>query len=686
MNPDGRNFSQTSTALWRKNRNSADSGGNPSNIGIDINRNQDFLWDFNTAFAPAAVNEYLASSSPSDDTYHGHAARSEAETNNTDYIHDTYKRIRWYVDVHSYSEDILYVWGDDEMQLDDASMNFQNSAFNGQRGLNGDSYKEYIPDGDLSQLTGLANAFTRSLAEVRGKLYVAKPGFSLYATSGTNDDYAYSRHFKDPSKSKTLSFTVEWGTEFQPVWTEMEEIIKDVSSGLMGLGLEALGIDSFIVSNRDTFSSYEVDTVKSYDQAFYVVYDGFTTNSLVVNAFAPQVQFLDAIGGNVIPSISGTATAVALETQDPNTPQRIMYTFRVDFTDTSAFTAETRTVFLQVSFAGIVDVAVIQLLKQPNPYMVDGPISWLSTDVRVFQIRPGGKVNSFSGVTCGNPDSDPNAPYEYIQALLTEFRGYGNNPALPFENISQDEEASKLELSRTVNGVRVMNFAVAKVRYRANTEDAPNVRVFFRTFNVMVSNLVYTTDSSVEVQNYRRTTDGTIPLLGLNTFFSGVGNQIVSIPYFAEPRVNTATQSMTAQTDNSNTQTILHTGGAEGYRSTSDAGSISIRPTRNSRPTFPSGARVHFRTAFPFSNSCAAFISAWWPRSGSNREQPIQSRTAPHPPQATGLRSAISPWSSRTIQVSASSHLVQHIPAEGLGHSKSHRLVPAFAVVTPARC
>jgi len=61
VNPDGRNFSQTSVPLWRKNRNPASSGGQASKIGVDINRNQDFLWDFATAFAPAAINVYLAS-------------------------------------------------------------------------------------------------------------------------------------------------------------------------------------------------------------------------------------------------------------------------------------------------------------------------------------------------------------------------------------------------------------------------------------------------------------------------------------------------------------------------------------------------------------------------------------------------------------------------------------------------
>lgn len=564
VNPDGRNYSQTTVPLWRKNRDAADSGGDASKVGIDINRNQDFLWDFNTDFAPAAINLYLASSDPSQDTYHGHAAQSEPETQNINYIHDTYTRIRWYVDVHSYSEDILFVWGDDESQYSDSNMNFQNAAYNGQRGVLGDAYKEYIPDGDLGAVIGLANAFTRSLAEVRGKLYSAKPGFSLYATSGTNDDYAYSRHFVDPSKSNALSFTVEWGTEFQPAWTEMEEIIKDASAGLIGLGLEAIGIDSFIVSNRDTFSSYEVETTLSYPNAFYVMYDGFAPNALGVPGASPKIQFLDASNGTPIGSMSASATSIALENSGAlNTPQRITFTFEVDFADGSAFTAETREIYAQASFAAMQDIAPMQLIRQPNPYMLKGPISWLSTDVRVFQLRPNQTVNSSSAVRLADPDSDPNAPYTYIQALLSEMRGYGNTPAPPFENISQDEQASHLELSRTVGGVRVLNFAVAKVRYRANTQDATGVRVFFRTFNTMVSDLSYTTNPGVDVQNYRRTADGSMPLLGTNAFFSGAGNQIVSVPYFAEKRVNTATQSMDSQTDVSNQQTLTHAGTTE---------------------------------------------------------------------------------------------------------------------------
>lgn len=561
VNPDGRNYSQ-STADWRKNRNPADSGGVAEKIGVDINRNQDFLWDFDTAFAPAAVNMYVASTDPASETYHGSSPCSEAETKNINYIHDTYSRIRWYVDVHSYSEDILYIWSNDEAQIVDPMKNFRNPAYNYTRGLIGDDYGEYIPDTDLSNLLALSQAFTRCLAEVRGKYYVAKPGFSLYPTSGTNDDYAYSRHFADPSLSKALSFTVEWGADFQPPWDEMQEIIKDVSSGLMGLGLEALGIDSFIVTNRDTFSSYEVDTVKEYDNAFYVILDGFAPSTIGIPGVAPAIRFLSSIGGSKIGSMSAVNTAVDFENpSDLTAPQRISFTFRLEFSNTSPFTDEIRNIYVEASLGGIIDVAPMRLIKQPNPYMVDGAVNWLSTDVRVFQLRPNEKIHISSAIQLEDPDAVPDAPYNYIQGLIAELRGYGNADAPSFESLASNE----LELSRKVDGVRVLNFAVAKVRYRANTQDAVDVRAFFRTFNTMVSDLSYTSDWTKDQLSYRRTSDGTIPLLGINKFFSGAGNQIVSIPYFAERRVNTATQSMTVQPDDTNKQTLVHAGPGEAH-------------------------------------------------------------------------------------------------------------------------
>jgi murein tripeptide amidase MpaA len=233
VNPDGRNYSQTSEAMWRKNRNPAYSGGSSSCVGVDINRNYDFLFDFATAFA--AGSGVSVSADPCDyQVYHGPSAFSEQETKNVRWLLDSFSRTRWFIDVHSFSEDILYNWGDDENQTVNPAMNFTNPAFNGQRGVAGDGYKEFIPTDDLAIVETLAGRFVADLQAVRGVIYTAMPSYGLYPTSGASDDYAYARHFADPSKTKIYGFTVEWGTEFQPLWAEMENIIKDVTAGLIG--------------------------------------------------------------------------------------------------------------------------------------------------------------------------------------------------------------------------------------------------------------------------------------------------------------------------------------------------------------------------------------------------------------------------------------------------------------------
>ena len=64
VNPDGRHYSQTSHPLWRRNRNPSESGGNPNCLGVDINRNYDFLWDFHKHFSPKS--KVYTSSNPCD--------------------------------------------------------------------------------------------------------------------------------------------------------------------------------------------------------------------------------------------------------------------------------------------------------------------------------------------------------------------------------------------------------------------------------------------------------------------------------------------------------------------------------------------------------------------------------------------------------------------------------------------
>jgi murein tripeptide amidase MpaA len=243
VNPDGRHHSQVVDPDWRKNRNPAYSGGtgNPNCVGVDINRNYDFLFDFQAAFAPASDVSIYTSADPCDKyVYHGPSPFSEPETQNVRWLLDRHPGARWFIDVHSYAEDMLYSWGDDDDQSSNASMNFHNPAYDGKRGIKGDTaYSEYIPADDLSRARSLAAAFCSGLSAVRGKSYTAKSAFDLYPTAGASDDYAYSRHFADPTKGKAFGFTVEWGTEFQPPWAEMENIIRDVCAGLIQLCVTA---------------------------------------------------------------------------------------------------------------------------------------------------------------------------------------------------------------------------------------------------------------------------------------------------------------------------------------------------------------------------------------------------------------------------------------------------------------
>ena len=76
------------------------------------------------------------------------------------------------------------------------------------------------------------------IAKVRGDVYDVSPSFSLYATSGASDDYAYSRHRANPALPKVLGFSIECGHDFQPEWSEAEAVIRDVSAALARLAVD----------------------------------------------------------------------------------------------------------------------------------------------------------------------------------------------------------------------------------------------------------------------------------------------------------------------------------------------------------------------------------------------------------------------------------------------------------------
>ena len=256
-NPDGRHYSMTIDPMWRKNRRPADAGdpgcpsGGGNGPGVDINRNYDFLWDFPTTFSPSAP--VATSADPCSEIYYGPSAVSEPETSNVGWLLDRYPSVGYFIDIHSFGEDILYNWGDDDDQVTDPSMNFSDPAYDGKRGIpdstpggDPDKYQEYIPADDRHTLITLGTMMRDAIQAAHGRPYTLKQSVGLYPTSGTSDDYAYSRSFLDSSKDTVLGYTIEWGPQrssipksFHPDYPDMVPIIEEVTAGLLAFCLAA---------------------------------------------------------------------------------------------------------------------------------------------------------------------------------------------------------------------------------------------------------------------------------------------------------------------------------------------------------------------------------------------------------------------------------------------------------------
>jgi hypothetical protein len=238
VNDDGRDFALASASpadqrlhkMWRKNRRPAPAGvTDPHGVGVDINRNFDVVWNFKKYFDVALSDiDAHCSTNPVDDTYVGDvvsgAAESEPEAKNVANLMRT-KNIAYYIDFHQLGRDVLYPWGIESNQSTDATMNFANPAWDGKRdGTGHATYMEYIPAAMAAAAAAVAQHVSdQILAKAGGSdpraqarsMYTAKQSAYLYVTSGSGDDYCFSRWFTSATAgtpiSPVMAFTVEIG-------------------------------------------------------------------------------------------------------------------------------------------------------------------------------------------------------------------------------------------------------------------------------------------------------------------------------------------------------------------------------------------------------------------------------------------------------------------------------------------
>ncbi len=238
VNPDGRAHvfrpDPDGDRWWRKNRSY--NLRTPCR-GTDLNRNYDFLWRWTIG---------STSADPCDLQYRGDAVFSEPETRNVRWLLRTFPTINAFVDVHSFSELLLYPWGDDNNQSSDPSQTFRNPQWDGMRGIKYSGYAEYIPSADQARFVDIGTRVRSAIAAVRGRTYTLEQGADLYPTSGVSSDYAYSRYFRGRN-TKVWAWGIETNTKdrgdaygFQPGYEDAVVVMDEVSSGLIQLALSTV--------------------------------------------------------------------------------------------------------------------------------------------------------------------------------------------------------------------------------------------------------------------------------------------------------------------------------------------------------------------------------------------------------------------------------------------------------------
>lgn len=341
------------------------------------------------------------------------------------------------------------------------------------------------------------------------------------------------------------------GTGFYPLWTDTRTGIQELWTAIVPERHCAFLIE------RSTLGQDEIDARRGQPggpvvpDALRVVVDGFsgpqlgvTGPSSTLNVSSPIVGLNIICTGNT-PDTGGYGPEV----------QRFTFHYNIDFgpNDTAfSFSGPTKTVTLNVVVSTVSASAEIELIKQPNPFILHGDPAWLSVDLRVFTVRSG---ETKFGVTMG-PDAS-SAPTFIQQVIANLTSGKGSAGGQTFDHdLSTDELGSSLFVfPQDNNGVNVFNFAIAKVHY-IGLIGASHVRAFFRMFQAQSTNTAFDPSTT-----YRRSPSNPsgqpIPLAGIK------GNEYVTIPFFATPRVNTSLASMAQQTDDPNVQNITAIGGPE---------------------------------------------------------------------------------------------------------------------------
>jgi hypothetical protein len=353
---------------------------------------------------------------------------------------------------------------------------------------------------------------------------------------------------------------------------------------------EKLAPETLIYQNLSTFSEDQVTSNMSgsesrFDNAFYAVTQDRTSLSYPMPvwpaAVADEVKglILDRIPASGLyddvahapevvlwqESVDAPFNGVTVELQGPpakedpslppEIPQRLTWTYSVIFNHVNdAFSGlapgASRNGRLRVTTrdrAGNASTVqeFVKFLRAANPYMIDGPTPWLSVDTRVFTVLE----NQTRFQETMTPGRDP---LDYLNAVTTRLNN-GTSGADTFDSLPAEGPGAALEYAQSIPNpstgasTPIFNFALAKVRLQASG-GAVGVRAFFRAFRYAAPSLLFDT-----TKGYRFHDNGSgkiVPVLGFESETNGAA--LLSVPFFASPRVDPTVSSLEAQTDPNN--------------------------------------------------------------------------------------------------------------------------------------
>lgn len=355
---------------------------------------------------------------------------------------------------------------------------------------------------------------------------------------------------------------------FYPLWTDTRTGVQELFTAIVPERRCQFMIE------KSTLGQDEIDARRlqpgntpgglPVPDAFRVAVDGFTAAQISVTGPGTLLNVPSPTGGMVITCTGNVADSGNYGSQI----QRFTFFYSIDFPDDSAFnfTTPTDPLTLDVTLnatvngraASLTAQGQIELIKQPDPFILHGDPAWLSIDLRTFVMRPG--ESKFGVTPMGNDASDAPRFIRDVMSALTAGQGVAGGQSFEDPNVlSPVEDQSKLFVFPTDNNnKKVFNFALAKVHY-IGLIGAANVRVFFRLFRTQVT---YVPFDYPPGGRYRRALSNPdnqpIPLAGIE------GGEFVTMPFFATQRVDSTVVGMDRQTDPPNIQPITaHSNGTE---------------------------------------------------------------------------------------------------------------------------